>query len=245
MAVAAHPDKSQLSENHHEHRSQLGSGINHPPTAVAPRFLADNSAGCISVCGGSSSGKRSPSQIQFGRAVNWGRALNFFERRSAKGFPRQKLLLGRAGSTDPDGHSVGRIGKCPPHRPGPVQYPVKRHHHNGKQERVRSSSAKFRRTVSPARGSRGAPPPGRIPRRTIGVSGCDYRLSQDLLASVQVPAVDQFDLQSDKNIAVISGAAVDKIRIAGPVLGNRIIKQEEFRRRPHEYAPGLWLGVSF
>lgn len=64
-------------------------------------------------------------------------------------------------------------------------------------------SVKFRHSASPARSSWIEP----TPERTIGVCGCGCR--NDRLASVQVSAVGSFDLQSHKNIVVISGAAVD------------------------------------
>lgn len=38
------------------------------------------------------------------------------------------------------------------------------------------------------------------------------------IGSVKVPAVERLDPQNHKNFVVISGAAVDEIRIAGPVL---------------------------
>lgn len=64
--------------------------------------------------------------------------------------------------------------------------------------------------------------------QSIGMRGRGYNVQQATLEKIHIPTIVLLDYKGYKHFVVLKKATADKVYIADPALGNRIMKREEF-----------------
>jgi predicted double-glycine peptidase len=73
--------------------------------------------------------------------------------------------------------------------------------------------------------------------QTLGYRGRGYRLSAEQLAQVKIPVIVLLDIKGYRHFVVVKKTTADKVYIADPALGNKVMTHAEF-------AAG-WNGIVF
>ncbi len=73
--------------------------------------------------------------------------------------------------------------------------------------------------------------------QTLGLRGRGYRLAHEQLVQVRIPVIVLLDIKGYKHFVVVKKATSDKVYIADPALGNKVMSRAEF-------AAG-WNGIVF
>ncbi|MEK6550885.1 MAG: C39 family peptidase [Pseudomonadota bacterium] len=63
---------------------------------------------------------------------------------------------------------------------------------------------------------------------TIGLRGRGYRLTAEQLAQVKIPVIVLLDIKGYKHFVVVKKTTPEKVYIADPALGNKVMTREEF-----------------
>jgi len=74
---------------------------------------------------------------------------------------------------------------------------------------------------------------------TIGMRGKGYRVDPELLVNVKVPTIALLDIKGYKHFVVLKKTTEDKMYVADPALGNKILWRDEFLKA------WSWSGVIF
>jgi len=64
--------------------------------------------------------------------------------------------------------------------------------------------------------------------QTIGMRGRGYRLTSAQLTQVRIPVIVLLDIKGYKHFVVVKKATADKVYIADPALGNKVMKHDDF-----------------
>ncbi len=73
--------------------------------------------------------------------------------------------------------------------------------------------------------------------QTLGMRARGYKIAPEMLESVKVPTIALVDMKGYKHFVVVNKTVGDKVYIADPALGNRIVPKEQFVKE--------WNGLVF